>query len=274
MLGSKDDDRVVETLDSAFGPNRGLDSSEPRSGVARRTRSRDLNRTLSQRVSRGHVFGLLLGLIGFTTTWFLIGDEEPEVEVYFAGVELAGGQEIEPSSLRAVEVEADSPLVGLGVKVGDDDQRWYTTGPVEAGDPILATDVASTPTADGLVEVAVESEFSIGDVSVGDRVGVAAVVSQSSLATASWLAVDARVTAVGGADTGSGLVTTAAESSVTVAVTPPQALALAAGHEAGSLAIISTGLDAEIIDTDDRIVVSLENVGRPVATPSGGSDDG
>lgn len=243
--------------DSSTGGPIGTISTERRRAPSSRP-----GRSLSQRLSRGHVFGLVLGVIGFTMTWLLLDGRDETVEILVASEDVPAGATVETAGLRPVEVPVGSPLATRGIQ--DATAEYFATETLRAGDPILQSSISESPVADGLIEIEVEVSSLNAQLEVGDRVAVIGVVSQGSTASSGWLAVDARIVALSDDEPTGGLIIPSGETAVTIAVTDSQALALAGAQEVGQLTIVEAGFDIESIDVEERLIVTAESVGRQV----------
>ncbi len=263
----------------ALQPSRVLDEpvrldppAHPSSKPSRPPRQKKpAGRSLAQRISRGHVFGLVLGLIGFALTWSMVDDRNRTVEILVVEADIAAGSEIDPSNLTNLAVPVDSVLVQRGIP-STDGRTLHAVENLAVGDPVLASSVTDEPLRDGLVEVEVEVTSTSGDIKIGDQVGVIGVVSQGSRSTSGWLSVDARVVAIAD-QIGGGLVTSLERRRITLAVSGSQALALVGAQDVGELALVRSGFDAETIDVEERIVVTPDVVGRQTDAPGGSGEE-
>jgi Flp pilus assembly protein CpaB len=197
-----------------------------------------------RRLSLGHLIMIVSGLLAFLLTMSLVRGRNDVFRVAVAGRELAAGAEVSPASFRFVDAQLDDGTLRRFVQPADVQRvtGWVTATSIPAGDPVTLAELRPPAAPNGLaaMSIPVSPDLAVGgSLSPGDRVDVISVDGQ----TGTYLAQGALVLAVRGSGSG-GLVGSSNDFSVTVAVDPQTALAVAAaiGQGDGHVQLVrSTG---------------------------------
>jgi Flp pilus assembly protein CpaB len=213
-------------------------------GTGQGTVTSRTRRELRSRVSTGHVVMVLAGALGVLLTLTVLRSADNTRPVFVAAHDLASGSVITDSSVKVVRVHADAAVLGtlFGAEQLPALRGRVVTAVVHEGE-FLARGAVSAP--DAMASTRVMS-FSIarsravaGKLSTGDRVDVLAVDHDSG--RAGYVMTDTEVVAVesrsGGALSGA-----SDDVTVTLAVDPTSAVALASAIDAGTVMLVrSTG---------------------------------
>jgi hypothetical protein len=230
-----------------FAPNDAVEAPRPQ-------------RSLGARVSSAHLLAAACGLAGFAMTAWMLRDSEETVSVAVAAEDIAAGSAVDAAVVEFVDVAAGSPLAGRSFRPTADSEA-VARQPIRAGDPILTSSVTLDPPAAGLVDIEVSVTATPSQLAVGDDVSVIGVVSQGSLSSATWLAAAVPVLAIVEDDERM-LAGRERDVRVVLAVTGTQALALGAAQEIGVLMLVRSSADLAGIALDERVIVSVDIVGR------------
>ncbi len=231
----------------------GSDRAAPRPARPRR-------RSLRERISLGHLFMVAAGLLAFVLVVTVLQDRTVTVSVLVADGDILPGTAITPDLVSEVEIPASSDLVGTLATFDTIAGDTRAGQRIAAGDPITLTAIApaSTPSTQRAMSIPIDRVDAVGgDLGVGDRVDVVAVVDGDAGFVATGLEVlgTQRQGSGGGALGGSTLTT----YFVVVAVDADTALAIAESMDNGQVSLVrSTG------------AVPVE--AQPPASPSGESD--
>lgn len=229
-------------------------------------------RKMRERVSLGHLFMIAAALLAFVLVVSVLQDRTLTRQILVADTEILPGAAVTPDLVRAVDIPADSALIGSVASLSDLQGNQVRAGVrIAAGDPITMTALAeaSTPSGQRAMSLPIDRVDAVGgDLAPGDRIDVIAV----SANTASYIAVDLEVLATQGSEQRSGSLSSSALSTyyVTVSVDDRTALEVALAMDSGDVTVVrSTG--AEPVAANDRQLFGSSAAARPSV---GDSTDG
>jgi Flp pilus assembly protein CpaB len=209
-------------------------------GVARAAR-----RSLASRLSAGHVVMLVAGLLGVLLTLRLVRAADESRPVLVAARDLVPGSVVDERAVRVGRVVADADVLASLVPAAraDDVRGMVVTVPVAAGALLTRPSLRAPASGDAPRSISVpiaRSRAVAGDVATGDRVDLVSVDPDSRVAR--YVADGVEVLAVAGATDGP--LGAGDELTVTLAVAPDSALAVAAAAASESLFLVrATGAE-------------------------------
>lgn len=183
------------------------------------------------------------GLLAFVLVVTLLQDRTVTAGVLVADTDILPGTAITPDLVTEVEIPANSDLVGTLATFDSIAGDIRAGQRIAAGDPITLTAIApaSTPSTLRAMSIPIDRVDAVGgDLAIGDRVDVLAVVDADARYVAAGLEVlGAQNPNSGGGGLGSPTLTT---YYVVVAVDADTALAIAAAMDTGQVSLVrSTG---------------------------------
>lgn len=221
-------------------------------------------RKIRERVSLGHLFMIAAALLAFVLVVSVLQDRTLTTQILVANTDILPGAAVTPDVVTAVDVPADSDLVGPVASMSDLlGLQVRASHRIAAGDPITLTVLAPASTPSGLraMSLPIDRVNAVGgDLSPGDRVDVISVVGD----TATYVALDLEVLTTQGSQARSGALSASALSTyfVTVSIDDRTALEVALAMESGALTVLrSTG--AEPVAANDRQLLGPSTPGRP-----------
>ena len=207
-------------------------------------------RRWGQRVTLGHVVPVVLALLAALFVLVGLRDRAATVQVPVALGAISAGSPVNASDTRLVSVHRGDRAVTAGLVSADQlGSGLVAATPIQAGDPITASEVAHGATAgSGLGSMSIPvpvDQADGGDIAAGDRVDVIA----SGAGTATYVAQGLGVLAVSPRATSGILADPSGDFWVTVAVDRATALRVAAamgsststGSSGGLQVVRSTG---------------------------------
>jgi Flp pilus assembly protein CpaB len=215
-------------------------------------------RRLKARFGTTHFVAVAAGLLTalLLLSWTL--GQEQLISVVFAAEDIRAGTSVEAADLRSVEIPADSSVATVIVPATDADLLVGRVAVrfIEAGEPILRSDLRSVVTEDGrrAMSFAVPPANAVGgDLVVGDQVDVLVVTDEGTR----FVAEAVPVLGLPGQGQG-GLVGGSSAWWVVLAVEDLDALEIADGVEHGTIYLLrSTGTPKlsirELTPTDEAI---------------------
>ena len=211
-------------------------AAAPRDTASRR-------RSLASRLSFGHAVMISAGLLAFLLNVMLLRDGGVFVDVPVAARAIPAGSRLASADVSYRSVDAEGPFVERALSPEQLASRLgrVVVRDIAAGAPLMADDLRPVPATGGqrAMSIAIAPERAAGAaLGVGDRVDVMLVQSGSSRFVATGVEVLA-TTSGGGGISGSGF-------GLTLAVSPAQALVIAAALDSGTVHLLrSTGLAAQ-----------------------------
>jgi Flp pilus assembly protein CpaB len=186
-----------------------------------------------RRFSLGHLIMIVSGLLAFLLTLTLVRGRNEVFRVAVAGRDIAAGTQVSPSSLRFIDLQVDDGTLRRFVQPADVRRvtGWVAATSISAGDPVTLSELRPPAAPNGLaaMSIPISPDLAVGgSLSSGDRVDVISVDGQAG----TYLAQGALVLSVRGSGSG-GLVGSSNDFSVTLAVDPQMALAIAVAIEQG-----------------------------------------
>ena len=194
------------------------------------------------RLSFGHAVMITAGLLAFLLNVLILRDEGEAVDVPVAAHAIPAGSRLDRTDVSYRSVDADGPFVD---RVLSRERLANLFGQVvvrdvEAGAPLMADDLrpVATPDNQRAMSIPISPDRAVGAaLHVGDRIDVVLVEGTSSRFVASGIEVLAVAASTRGLS-GSGF-------SLTVSVSPVQALLITSALDSGSVHVLrSTGLPA------------------------------
>ncbi|MDP9021693.1 MAG: Flp pilus assembly protein CpaB [Actinomycetota bacterium] len=214
--------------------------------------TRPHRRTLTSRLSVGHVLMIVAGLLAAVTNFALLRAGDASFRAAVAANDLLPGQALTSDALTFTDVEVGDDVANslIGPHDGDELVGSVLVNHIAAGELITRTDLRAPAAASGLraMSVPLDAAHAVGGaLRPGDRVDVIEVRD----GIARYIAVSVEVLAV--SDQSAGAIGGLGAYSVTVAVDADTALALAAAVNAGSLELVrSTGSDEAAVGATSR----------------------
>ena len=199
---------------------------------------------LSTRVSFGHVVMIVAGLLAFVIVASVLRSQDATVAVAVARHDIAAGAPVRLSDVKAADLPADSSLLGTLARLEDvkSSSGARAGRAIRAGHPLTKDDLRPEAASDGRRAMSIpidEQHAAGGQLAVGDRVDVIAVDKQTGEPT--FVLDDAEVIGVSSGKAG-GIGGVSKAFHVTVAVTAPESLALAAAIRHADVEVVrSTG---------------------------------
>ena len=210
-------------------------------------------RTITDRLSLGHVAMIAAGLLAFVLVMAVLRDRTETASVATAAQEILPGATVTSDMVTYIHVPADSELVGTVADAETIAAGSLTAGHrIGPGEPLTlsALTPASAPSGLRAMSIPIDRDQAVGgDIGAGDRVDVIAVGDTG----ATYVATDLEVLATQSASSRVGALGSAGSGSyyVVVAVDDQTALGLALAVDVGGVSILrSTG--AQSVPEDQR----------------------
>ena len=188
----------------------------------------------------------MAGLATFVLVSSVLRDRAETEQVWVLDADVAAGATIDPSDLVAVDVAADTPLLGPLMRVADGAPRGRVRNSVVAGEPLLTSDLVPVDESSNSRTFTLPIDTMVLEglgLIRGDRVDVIGSLSGEAMG---YVVVDVEVVRLpGAASSGAFAAASSRTTWVTVAIDEEQALALSAAIENGELQLVrSTGAAA------------------------------
>lgn len=200
-----------------------------------------VRRNLLSRIRLGHVVMVLAALFALVLNLAVLRGNDSTVEVVVASADIQVGTTLSIAHFSVAQVAADDLLTSRFVLANAMDGHIgeLTIRAIEAGEPILESDLLATDRRDGLRSMSIPIEQSravAGGLSVGDSVDVVMVLD----GVATFIATGIEVLAV--PDSGTNALGARSGYAPTLAVSAAHALRIAAALDTGEVHLVrSTG---------------------------------
>lgn len=223
---------------------------------------------------------VMAGLATFVLVASVLRDRSETVPVWILDADIAAGASVEPEDLVAVDVSADTPLLGPLLRVDDGVPIGRVRNDVVAGEPLLASDLVPLDTASvGRTFTLPVDTMVVEGLGLirGDRVDVIGSLDGSAAGddVVGYVVVDVEVVRLpGAANSGAFAAASSRSTWVTVSIDDAQALLLSAALERGELQLVrSTGAVAIESVTVDAVAVE-EATTEPTADETAAQEGG
>lgn len=219
-----------------------VDPNAPAWTPAARRGSTSRRRSPFSRLSFGHAVMITAGLLAFLLNVLILREKGEAVDVPVAAHAIPAGSRLDRTDVSYRYVDAEGPFVDRALSRERLANLFgqVVVRDVEAGAPLMADDLrpVATPNNQRAMSIPISPDRAVGAaLHVGDRIDVVLVQGTSSRFVASGIEVLAVASGARGLS-GSGF-------SLTVSVSPAQALLIASALDSGSVHVLrSTGLPA------------------------------
>ena len=233
--------------------------------------SETLGRRIKARFGTTHLIAVIAGLLTALLLLSWTRGQEQLISVVLAAEDIRAGTTVEAADLGSTEIAADSSVATVIVPATESDQLvgQIAVRYIEAGEPILQTDLRPVVTADGrrAMSFPLSPANAVGgDLVVGDRVDVLVVSEEGTR----FVAEDVPVLALPAQGQG-GLVGGSSAWWIVLAVEDLDALEIADGVENGTIYLLrSTGTPTLSIRELNRNDEPIELLPEAAASASGG----
>lgn len=219
------------------------------------------NSKTPSKLTLAHVLMVLAGLMTFILVSAVLNDRRETEQVLVATIPAPAGSEVSALGLETIDVPVNHPLAGQFATFGSVSGDERIARDVQAGQPILGNDLLAPQDRVGVRTYTVEiDEVIIRGLRLraNDRVDLIGIGENGEVY---YVVTDVLVSSLSAPADGSGFVSNANSSFLTVEVTAEDALELSAALRRGDLDVLrSTG--AEAVSRVDASLNAASNAGE------------